>query len=421
MNEHNPISDQAQFTPEQLRHLMREGDPPLTRREIRMRERAVEAGLLRWEGERLVIADPTPQRQMTSQTQEPPIVTSADVLAGKVPAASGLTRRQLRELAAQEAEVAPAPSPQPQEEPQAAPVPEPQPEPEPQRETTLEQVDAPVLEDPPHGEGDAPAAAQEAATRRPVVRPQGANTGEYTGEFDRIRQAMADINAAPETPPEVSPTGADHQAQQPAQAPARRSVFQATVPEALQGVDSQPESPAEQTDAADWTAVINNPTVTDDVLPEVEEAEPVTHPSPEPGQEQSAPEEQPAQEQSNSSQGAPVKRTPRRVSAKRARSSQESGSVPVPGDEKYNFPDWHTLTSIPTVENGPASSNSFTHASSEGRQKTTPVWLTILQWLVIAAVAVVLGVLVWYAINRGFGGGSDEAWGIITPAHYLRI
>ena len=349
MNELNPTSNQPQFSAEELERLIRQGDPPLTRRELRARERAEELGYLTRVGERLVIADPPRQQAAASShvVEEPPSVTSADVLAGRVPAASGLTRRQLRELAAQHDS---------QEE----------------QEALLEHAIAePVHSEPAQPEASPP--PETGATPRPVVHPPGVATGEYTGEFDKIRQAMADINAAPEQAP---------------QAPARRSVFQASVPQELQEPVERPETPAEQTDAADWTAVIDSPTVTDDLLPELEDPEPEAEPVPEPVPE---PERQ-----------------------------ASTGSVPSPGDDKYNFPDWHTLTSIPTVSSAPQSPNSFTHASTHTSAKSTPVWLMVLQWLVIAAVAVVLGLLVWYAINRGLGSGSDEAWGIITPAYYLR-
>lgn len=349
MNELNPTSNQPQFSADELQRLIRQGDPPLTRREIRARERAEELGYLTRVGQRLVIADVAPQQAASSNVaEEPPSVTSADVLAGRVPAASGLTRRQLRELAAQhDSQQAEDAAEAPQEQvPPAQPAP-----PEPAQPETS----------PPPVTG---------ATSRPVVHPPGRATGEYTGEFDKIRQAMADINAAPEQAP---------------QGPARRSVFRASVPQELQEPVEHPETPAEQTDAADWTAVIDSPTVTDDLLPELEDPEPEAEPVPEPERQAS------------------------------------TGSVPSPGDDKYNFPDWHTLTSIPTVSSAPQSPNSFTHASTQTGAKSTPVWLTVLQWLVIAAVAVVLGLLVWYAINRGLvGSGSEEAWGIMTPAYYLR-
>ncbi len=385
MNEETPRTELPQLSAEELQHLLREGDPPLTRRELRMRLRAEEAGLLtRVDGE-LVIADPAPAPlPEPPASEEPPLVTSADVLAGNVPAASGLTRRQLREIAAQELaqgsehtdagdddtgeleetlESTP-PVKDLAEAEQPAPV-------TPQRISTrvvASELDEQHIPKPPGAPGSH-------SSRRPAVHPEGARTGEYTGEFDQIRQAMADINAAPdEFEVDSSATAGG--------VPARRSVFEAAVPGELAGADGDGDSPLEDTNAADWSAVIEAPVVTDDLLPELEPVEPAVPEADAPG----------------------------------------TGAYSPKPDEESAVPDWHTVTSTPLVQSEPVGeSRALAHAAAEPERSSPPLWLTLLQWLVIAVVAVVLGLLVWYAINRGFGGGAEEAAGIVSPLYHLRI
>lgn len=380
---------------EELSRLIREGGPPLTRREIRQRDRAEKAGLLTRVDGRLVVAEPAPEVE-ADPSEEPPIVTSADVLAGNVPAASGLTRRQLRELAAQhEAEEIdtgelettvetdpfpeePAPAEQ-QEEPQHT-APE-----TPRRIST--RVVATELDEQPREEAPA-----EQTARRPVVHPEGAQTGEYTGEFDQIRQAMADINAAPDTPPKAE--SAPDQGPSEAAAPRRRSIFEASVPAELNNNYEPQADPADETSAADWTAVIDAPVVTDDLLPQMGPIEPPVA---------DAPASEPPEPESSEE-------------------NETSGVVPTPGDDKFNFPDWHTLTSLPAATQSEENDEPIlSHATNQNRRKGGPLWLTILQWVVIAVIAVVLGLLVWYAINRGFGSGTEDASGILSPRFYLRI
>ena len=391
MNEELPTPDQPQFSRDELAQLAREDGPPLTRRELRQRERALETGALKRVEGRLEIADPQPAAQVEKPVEEPPVVTSADVLAGKVSAASGLTRRQLRELAAMheaetidtgELESTVESEPFIEEDPVE---PEPAPPPAPQRVST--KVVASELGERPEPRPESPA---EQTARRPVVRPEGAQTGEYTGEFDQIRRAMADINAAPDTPPGAR--GAEPAEPAPAEnaAPQRRSVFEAAIPQGLSEAAAQSAaSPVEDTDAADWTAVIDTPVVTDDLLPDLEPAEPAVA---EPGSAEDTEDESEAEE-----------------------SEALAPAIPTPGDGNFDLPDWHTLTSLPAVQEPGGSEAQEPIATQDERKGRTPMWLTLLQWIVIAVVAVVLGLLVWYAINRGFGSGSSEAAGIISP------
>lgn len=339
-----PTPPARELTTEELRHLLRDGGPPLTRREIRERQRAEAAGLLtRVEG-KLVLA------------QEPPAITSADVLAGKVPAASGLTRRQLRELAAQHANSGEEPPEEGREQ-----------RPEEPREQQPAAVDTPPV---------APRrVSARAVTRRPVIRPEGAHTGEYTGEFDQIRQAAAEITAAPGTP---------HQT------PQRRSVFDAQVPAGLSETPV-PEERVEETDAADWSSAVSSAVVTDDVLPALD-------PAPD---EEPAPAE-PHEEAAESERGDPG----------------AAGDDASDDGEEAALPDWHTLTTMPSLppEDGDDLIETVQAAT---KRRSSPVWLTVLQWLVIVVVAVVLGLLVWFAINRGFGSEGAAAAGIIHPRFYL--
>lgn len=387
--------DPPDLSAEELAALTREGGPPLTRREIRQRDRALMAGLLTRVDGRLVVADPAPEAD-TAPSEEPPIVTSADVLAGNVPAASGLTRRQLRELAAQHeaeeidtGELEPTvetdmfleerASKEQQEEAQHE-APE-----TPRRIST--RVVATQLEEQPREETPA-----EQTARRPVVHPEGAQTGEYTGEFDQIRRAMADINAAPDTPPIAEPAPDPSPSEGPS--PRRRSIFEASVPAELNENYESSVNPAEETNAADWTTVIDAPVVTDDLLPQIDPIEPAV-------------EDAVASERSG---------------RERHEENETSGVVPTPGDEKFNFPDWHTLTSLPAVTQSEENDEQLlAHATDQNRRKGGPLWLTILQWVVIAVIAVVLGLLVWYAINRGFGTGTEDAAGMLSPRFYLRI
>src|SRR5690625_880860 len=342
----------------------------------------------------LVVADPQPTAPVEEPVEEPPVVTSADVLAGKVSTTSGLTRRQLRELAAMheaetidtgELESTVESEPFIEEDPvEPEPEPEPAPPPAPQRVST--KVVASELGERPEPRPESPA---EQTARRPVVRPEGAQTGEYTGEFDKVRRAMADINAAPHTPPGAR--GAEPADPAPAEnaAPQRRSVFEAAIPRGLSEAAAQSAaSPVEDTDAADWTAVIDTPVVTDDLLPDLEPAEPaLTEPEP------AEPEED-----DEGATGEPEAAEP---------------SIPTPGDGNFDLPDLHTLTSLPAVEEPGGSEAQEPLATQDERKGRTPMWLTVLQWIVIAVVAVVLGLLVWYAINRGFGSGSEDAAGIV--------
>jgi len=395
VNEELPTPDQPQFSRDELAQLAREDGPPLTRRELRQRERALEMGALKRVDGQLVVADPQPTAPVEEPVEEPPVVTSADVLAGKVSAASGLTRRQLRELAAMheaetidtgELESTVESEPFIEEDPvEPEPEPEPAPPPAPQRVST--KVVASELGERPEPRPESPA---EQTARRPVVRPEGAQTGEYTGEFDQIRRAMADINAAPDTPPGAR--GAEPAEPAPAEnaAPQRRSVFEAAIPQGLSEAAAQSAaSPVEDTDAADWTAVIDTPVVTDDLLPDLEPAEPAVA-EPEPAEA--------AEDESAAVEGEVLEPT-----------------VPTPGDGNFDLPDWHTLTSLPAVQEPGGSDEPEPLATQNERKGRTPMWLTLLQWIVIAVVAVVLGLLVWYAINRGFGSGSSEAAGIISP------
>lgn len=378
MNEDLTTQEEPQLTREELSRLARDGGPPLTRRERRLRERAVASGALIETDGGLVVAETTAAPEPASGPWdngelEPPVVTSADVLAGKVPAATGLTRRQLREIAAQheaqtidtgdlestvESDVVGDEPPEPEAEAPQEPV-------TPVTPTRVStRVVASELQEKPEPPRSEPARQQTA--RRPVVHPQGATTGEYTGEFDQIRQAMADINAAPATPDELVP-------------PQRRSVFEANVPAEL----AQPaleEAPEQETTAAtDLTAVIDAPVVTDDLLPDFEPvAEPV--------------------------EAAPF--TP-----------VETPTTPTPGDPDSGFPDWHTLTNLPAVPGDAPVEQRVPReiADGEERRGRTPLWLVVFQWIVISAVAVVLGLLVWYAITKGFGSGGADAIGVATP------
>jgi len=394
VNEELPTPDQPQFSRDELAKLAREDGPPLTRRELRQQERALETGALKRIDGRLEIADPQPAAQVEKPVEEPPVVTSADVLAGKVSADSGLTRRQLRELAAMhEAEAvdtgeleSTAESEPLEEQPiERGPGTGPPPAPvTPQRVST--KVVASELGERPEPRAESPA---EQTARRPVVRPEGAHTGEYTGEFDQIRRAMADINAAPDTPPSARGTETGDASPAENAAPKRRSIFEAAIPQGLSEAAAQSAaSPVEDTDAADWTAVIDTPVVTDDLLPDLEPAEPaLTEPEP------AEPEED-----DEGATGEPEAAEP---------------SIPTPGDGNFDLPDWHTLTSLPAVEEPGGSEAQEPLATQDERKGRTPMWLTVLQWIVIAVVAVVLGLLVWYAINRGFGSGSEDAAGIV--------
>jgi len=395
VNEELPTPDHPQFSPDELAELAREDGPPLTRRERRQRERALETGALKRVDGRLEIADPQPAAQVEKRAEEPPVVTSADVLAGKVSADSGLTRRQLRELAAMHeadavdtGELESTVESEPLQEQPAEPEPEAGPSPAPltpQRVST--KVVASELGERPEPRPESPA---EQTARRPVVRPEGAQTGEYTGEFDQIRRAMADINAAPDTPPSAGGTETGDAAPAENATPRRRSIFEAAIPQGLSEAAAQSAaSPVEDTDAADWTAVIDTPVVTDDLLPDLEPAEPAI----------AEPERAEPDEDDERVTGEPEPPDP---------------TIPTPGDGSFDLPDWHTLTSLPAVGEPGGREAQEPRATQDERKGRTPMWLTLLQWIVIAVVAVVLGLLVWYAINRGFGSGSEDAAGIVS-------
>lgn len=366
MNE-QPSTPELELSAEELRHLLRPGDPPFTRRELRMRDRAEEAGLLvRVDGELQVASAQEPE----ASVPEPPApfappVTPAPAPSAVVPATSGMTRRQLRELAAKESA----------EKEQVSDVDTGD------LERTVEAVVAPparvstrdVAEQLGERVQPAPERPVEQTARRPVVRPQGAVTGEYTGEFDQIRKAMADINAAPDTAA-VTP-------------PARRSIFDARIPEELTQQTPVPEAEAQQTDAADVSTLMDMPVVTDDVFPDEILAEPaVAHTEPDPEPAPSKPQ-QPA-----------------------------SGSA---------LPEWHTITGSghPAAVEPPQRQSHTSAPSREAApaRREGSLLLTILQWIVIVVVAIVLGLLVWYAINRGFGEENPDAMGIFFPLYHLRI
>lgn len=440
MNEEHPTAGAPVFSASELAHLTRQDGAPLTRREIRQRDRAIEAGALqRVNGTLVIVDDDAPD----PSSFEPPTVTSADVLGGKVSASTGLTRRQLREIAeqheaaqAEAAEVAqttqsPPSAPTYPEEPAAAPPPaslatpaeaipveaaglevsEPEPVDTGELERTEESAalpargEAATAPEPEAGRSDPPTSPRrvsarsvafelderdedlqeggvnEQTARRPVVHPHGVATGEYTGEFDQIRQAMADINAAPDAP------------QAP---PERRSVFEASVPTELTESSVEEHSPETDTHSADLSDVINTPIVTDDFLPNVqvdETAPPVPTSAPDP---------------------APIP------------PPDPAPSSPDPGNEGgIELPDWQTITSLPAVpatygtppDNGPgpwgagpSAGDEAPHAPAHGEGASrTPLLLVILQWIVITVVAIVLGLLVWYAITRGLGDGSEGA------------
>lgn len=363
MNSQLPTPEQPDLSYEELQDLIRE-DAPLTRRQIRMRDRAEEAGqLVRVDGA-LVIAE-----EAVAQS-EPPAVTSADVLAGNVSAATGLTRRQLRELLAQE---------QQGEEPSES-------------EPHLEEAEP---EEPQPGEDDEHPDSEQTMALRPIVHPEGAQTGEYTGQFDEIRQAATD--------PVPTPIPEPIESSEPS-VPERRSIFDAPIEQTFDEPQAEDFPSNTDTNASDL------PSLFDDDGNQV--------------QANFFTEDVGAPEDSDSGQG-----------------EDEAGepplpAVPRPGDETYNFPDWHTLTEIPAVQEPAPQSIDSTEETLDrrGRRSTlerddsradikrkSPLWLTILQWCVIAAVAVVLGLLVWYAINKGFNTGEADAVGMDHPLYYLRM
>ncbi len=375
---------EPQLTEAELLHLIRQGDPPLTRREIRQRDAAVEAGLLIRDDEGFSLAQTsaTPSSGAARPTAEPPVITSADVLAGNVPAASGLTRRQLREIAQQ------------QEQAAAAGIAEP------------EVAVTPALASAP--EMPSTGTPVQAPGRRPIVRPEGATTGEYTGQFEPIREALATTGSLPQ---ETKPSEPAADAPAPA-APQRRSIFQATIPPELNSGSDSDVSELTDTNAADLSSVIDMPVVTDNLIPDV------THDvsgEPEPLADEMPPVIAPASEP-----------TPK-----------ETG-------RRGRFPDWHTLTALPRLDARPSSDSSgaqtppvippatrtapASYSPQAARQEplqhskpVLPLWLVVLQWLVIVVVAVVLGLLVWYAINMGFSAAEDAEAGIFSPVFYLRI
>src|SRR5699024_7196717 len=107
-------------------------------------------------------------------------------------------------------------------------------------------------------------------------------------------------------------------------------------------------SPVEDTDAADWTAVIDTPVVTDDLLPDLEPAEPaLTEPEP------AEPEED-----DEGATGEPEAAEP---------------SIPTPGDGNFDLPDWHTLTSLPAVEEPGGSEAQEPLATQDERKGRTPM------------------------------------------------
>lgn len=323
---------ELQLSQEELRHLLREGDPPFTRRELRMRERAEEAGLLlRVDG----VLQLAPQQVQGTETV-------------------GMTRRQLRELAAQRAaeQEAVVDTGELDETIEAVLMP-------PERISTRK-----VAEDLHAGAKPEPESPVEQTARRPVVRPAGAATGEYTGEFDQIRRAMADINAAPAAAP-VAP-------------PERRSIFDVSVPDELNQGTATFEPVTQQTDAADVSTLMDMPVVTDDVFTEGVFTD---DPAPDPVVD----------------------------------------SATGPSDEAPTFPDWHSITGI---QPPPAPVHQVEDPQQDQDREPSrfsgSMLLTVLQWIVIVAVAIVLGLLVWYAINRGFGEENPDAAGIFSALYYLR-
>lgn len=345
---------EPQLSQEELRYLLREGDPPFTRRELRMRERAEEAGLLiRVDG---VLQLST--RQAPSTGSATPAVPRAPIRK-TVPASTGMTRRQLRELEARRAAEQEASVNTGDLEKTAETVRTP-----PKRISTRR-----VADDLQTGDQRAPERPVEQTARRPVVRPEGAATGEYTGEFDQIRRAMADINSAPDAAP-VTP-------------PERRSIFDVSVPEALSQENTTSEPATQPADAADVSTLMDLPIVTDDVFTD----DLVTE--------------------------SAVERDPTPTTPDGPRSAAPA-TAPT-------FPDWHAISGIQQ----PAAPARYPEgaAPEEDPERTTgrgSLLLTVLQWIVIVAVAVVLGLLVWYAINRGFGEEGPEAAGIFPALHYLR-
>src|SRR5699024_4665316 len=202
-----------------------------------------------------------------SEQGEPAPITSADVLAGKVPATTGLTRRELRALA-QEQESADIPVVTP--EPEVAPKAEKEPEPEVEQTLAL----------------------------RPVVRPQGAQAGEYSVQYEDIRTGHT------RQIPVQQPT--------PVEPPQRKSIFEAQVDTSFE--DDLPEEDSSISD----TSAAGLPVFDESYEPE---EIPVTDPPPAPVEKLQESEE--------------VESSP--------------PSVPRPGDDTYNFPDWHTLTDIPAI------------------------------------------------------------------------
>lgn len=415
MNNHQPgPGERSGLTRAELTRLARTEGAPLTRRELRARERALATGELTIiDGEyvptgRTATPEP-PQSRPEEPVQdpvragdrpadpgadgEPPVVTSADVLAGQVSADSGLTRRQLRELAARiEAEQRSQEGDPPEEvistdelestvesdvldDDQPPPAPPVSEEPASPPRVSARVVASQLLDTEPAAEPPAERTAERTA-RRPVVHPRGATTTMHTGEFDPIRKAMADINAAPDHAPA---------------APTRQSVYHAVVPTELQDVPGDPD-PAESTDASDWTTMVTGPIVTDDVLGVEPEQAPLPLPTSEPA-EPAAPAPAPI----------PLEQA-RETAAEPQQGEQDQGE-----QEHFELPDWHTLTNLQATPEP-------TPEASEG----TPILLVVLQWVVIAVVAVVLGVLVWYAITHGFGDGTNGAIRGFDPDLVLR-
>lgn len=411
----------------ELLRLIRDGNPPLTRRELRQRDAAEAAGLLVRDGQTLSLAPMGAATTSGAATPteprvdpEPPVVTSADVLAGNVSATSGLTRRQLRELAEQgaaESATASGPVPSPTSTtpafapPAEAAVPgrtAPAEAPAPDLNATPAAAETPV---PQPAEPPAPQPAEESSIRRPVVRPAGAVTGEYSGQFEALRDALANTDAVPAVTQSSTEVPA-------AAAPERRSIFDHDLTPIFDEPDHDELAKFTDTNAADLSAVMDTPMVTDNLLPEV--PEPSATPDEAPLAAFNMPEfEDPEQTLASLEAQPDLHVAPVRDSA--------FGGLVEPPPAK-GFPDWHTLTELPRVDQSPQQGSEVASAPlsrSESdrtpRSRKSPIWLTVLQWFVIAVVAVVLGLLVWYAINKGFGPAQSAAAGIIPPIFYLRL
>ncbi|QGH69792.1 hypothetical protein [Pseudactinotalea sp. HY158] len=229
---------------------------------------------------------------------------------------------------------------------------------------------------PPDAAARLAEAAPERTLRRPVVRPA-------TGVIAVGEDPTGATRAVPGTP--------------------RRSVYTASVP-ALSGEEDVPV--AESASPVHWHSTATGAVVTDDVTP-------TGAPVPEPGSAH-----EPAEEPSGSSA------EPRSIDEVVAGEDDTGEQFPV-------RPEWAAVGSVGSIGSAatatlaaighePGLSPTTAEEATEGAEASSigdededdegsPRWLVVLQWLVILAVAVVLGMLVWYVATGGLSGESGAA------------